>query len=78
MGLPSTELCCEELVSAGSPLRDEPSLEDLAGHSLPFDEVLRFTTGDGQPPILVRSSPMICAIGVNLDSICLPLTNRFG
>ena len=43
------------VASAGSPLWDEPSLEDLAGNSLPFDEVLRFTTGDGQPPIFLRS-----------------------
>ena len=51
--------------SAGSPLRDEPPLEDLAGHSLPFDEVLRFTTGDGQPPVLVQSSPHDGAIQVD-------------
>ena len=43
--------------TAGSPLRDEPPLEDLAGHSLPYDEVLRFTTGDGQPPVLVQKQP---------------------
>ena len=57
--------------TAGSPLRDEPPLEDLAGHSLPYDEVLRFTTGDGQPPVLVQSIPGDGAIQVDTDHVVL-------